>query len=188
MFFLSPDSCLCWSGLKWNRLLPAISSLHGYCYQSEMGKKNYTHTHTVIKMRERWERKAWWGRWEREDGRVRGDFSATGMINISLFFILLEWLRNNFLLALTQTGIKPSLSPASFLPSNRGGVCETLTMTSSDIFNSTVCLCENALTVISTLCVVTVYYTQAQRSLTGSQKVIPLQSFLSSGQVFSHLL
>lgn len=45
-----------------------------------------------------------------EDGRLRRDFSATSMVNISLFFILLKWLRNNFLLAFTHTGIKSSFS------------------------------------------------------------------------------
>ncbi len=121
MFFLLPDSCLNWSRLKWNRLLPAIPCLCCYCYQSEMEKSTHTHTqahththtHTHThndedegKIGEKGmegEMRAW--------GWQSRDFSATGMINISLFFILLEWLRNNFLLALTQAGIKSSFSP-----------------------------------------------------------------------------
>lgn len=90
-------------------------SLHGYCYQPEMEKSTHTHAHTMMMKRDGEERRG--GRDESvrvgvrgEDGRVRRYFSATGMINISLFFILLERIRNNFLLALTQTGIKPSFS------------------------------------------------------------------------------
>lgn len=39
-------------------------------------------------------------------------FSAAGVINISRFFILLERLRNNFLLGLTLAGVKSPYSPA----------------------------------------------------------------------------
>ena len=116
-FYPSPAS----TDPEWNEIVfsPAIPGLHGY--QSEMEKYTHTHTHRVMKMRERWERKAWrGGRWE--DGRVE-IFQQPGMINISLFFILLERLRNNFLLAFTQAGIKkkrktsfsPILSHSGFI-------------------------------------------------------------------------
>lgn len=54
-------------------------------------------------MRVKWDRK---GTEEKMRVRARRDFSTTSGINISPFVVLLEQLRNNLLLDLTQAGIK----------------------------------------------------------------------------------
>lgn len=65
----------------------------------------HTHTHARIKIRIKLRE-----RQSGEEESVRRDFSATSMINISPFFILLERLRNNFPWAFTHSGIKSSFS------------------------------------------------------------------------------
>lgn len=131
--------------MKWNRLLPAIPGLHGYCYQSEMERSAHAHTHSDEDERKMGEK----GMEGEMRGRQRRDFSATSMINISLFFILLEQLRNNFLLALTQTGIK-SFSPLlslHFHSPTEVTVVKPLPLVTVIVSSLTACLCKGVSTV-----------------------------------------